>query len=108
MLTGLILALSPQLGKAQADDKDEALIEAAQIWHLEQAISLLNSGAGVNAADSFGGTAPMYAARVGHLEVVKLLLDNRMQGCGEGQQETIRPRFERSIMIDFQGRAWRR
>lgn len=58
-------------GKAE---KNEALVEATLDGDAAKVLSLLESGAAVNAKDSNGRTALMYADRVKGVEVVKVLL----------------------------------
>lgn len=60
--------------KASSVDKDLALINFAMRGNAEQVKSLVAQGADINATDSTGWTALMFAARDGHFEVVKLLL----------------------------------
>lgn len=62
--------------KASSVDKDLALINFAMRGNVEQVKSLVAQGADINATDSTGWTALMFAARDGHFEVVKLLLAN--------------------------------
>jgi ankyrin repeat protein len=55
-------------------DALELMHEAAHGGHMDLLAWLVEHGGGVDARDSGGGTALMYAAKAGHLEVVAWLL----------------------------------
>lgn len=69
----LLLLLLP--GAAFPQDPGEELREAASAGDVAKVKEILDRGADVNAANSYGGTALAFASRRGHVEVVRLLLE---------------------------------
>ncbi len=61
---------------AQADDLDQQLMEVAKIGDLNQVKALIAKGTDVNSKDISGNTPLICAAKFGHSECVKILLDN--------------------------------
>lgn len=55
---------------------DQALRDAASHGAIEGVQDCISRGANLNAADDFGGNALIYAAKNGHTNVVRYLLDN--------------------------------
>jgi hypothetical protein len=70
----LLLALAASSPGLAADDPGEALRSAASAGDLAKVRELLDAGADVNSANSYGGTALAFACDHGHTAVVDLLL----------------------------------
>jgi ankyrin repeat protein len=120
LASGFCLALSMLLAVAPAgvaaQDPGDALRRAASSGDLAKVKELLDTGADINAANSYGGTALSFAADRGHTEVVKLLLErgadvnakDRFYGArpldwaaGDGHAEIVRALLAK----DAQGEA---
>ncbi len=98
----LILAATPAL-YADADDRQESILEAAQAGEARLA-AVISSGISVNTADNDGVTALMEAAEDGSPEVVRLLIKHGanvnvadedgetalMMAADEGRTEVVR------------------
>lgn len=55
-------------------DFERGIWTAAQYGELDRVVKILKSGTAIDARDNFGYTALHYAARNGHVDVCKLLL----------------------------------
>ncbi len=75
LVIGLVLVLIPSPDMARAGDKNRDLIQASMKGDVEKVISLLDSGADINAKDQRGWTALLWAVSRGQMDLVKLLLD---------------------------------
>jgi hypothetical protein len=71
---------------ASAQDPGDELRRAAGAGDVAKVKELLDKGADVNAANSYGGTALAFACDRGHLEVIRLLLD---RGANPNTQDTF-------------------
>ena len=85
LLIGLVLVLVPSPDIAKAGDKNRDLIQASMNGDVEQVISLLGSGADVNARDQRGRTALLCAVSRGQIDLVKLLLDKGADVNAKGE-----------------------
>ena len=84
---GLCLALLLLLPwTASAQNPGDELRRAAGAGDVAKVKELLDKGADVNAANSYGGTALAFACDRGHLEVIRLLLD---RGANPDTQDTF-------------------
>ena len=79
----LVLVLSPNI--ATAGDKNRDLTQAGINDDVEKVISLLDSGAGINARDQRGWTPLLWAVSRGQTKVVKLLLDKGADVNAKGE-----------------------
>jgi hypothetical protein len=70
-----LLACGWLIGDAAASGPQRSLAAAAAAGDLGQVLSLLRSGAPLNARDAQGQTALLRAASAGHLDVVRVLID---------------------------------
>ena len=70
---GLVYVLIASPGIAQANDKNQSLIQAVQEGRLEEVTRLLNSGADANAKDNGGRTVLKAATQAGRQKIVELL-----------------------------------
>ena len=75
-------------------DVDDTLLQAAEMGDLDLLTNLIDNGAKPDTAHQFGETPLMKAARQGHLEVVRQLIDapcdvNRTTGAGRGNYTAL-------------------
>jgi ankyrin repeat protein len=85
LVVGLVLVLIPSPDLASAGDKHQDLILASMKGDVEQATSLLNSGADINAKDQREWTPLLWAVSRGQTKVVKLLLDKGADVNAKGE-----------------------
>jgi ankyrin repeat protein len=85
LVIGLVLVLTPSPDIARADDKNRDLTQASMSGDVEKVISLLGSGADVNAKDQRGWTALLWAVSRGQMDLVKLLLDKGADVNAKGE-----------------------
>lgn len=70
---GLLLVWTFFCSASFAEDRGQALIEAAKEGDLKQVQEILEQGADINAKNNEGNTALAMASFGGHIETVKLL-----------------------------------
>jgi ankyrin repeat protein len=75
LMMGLVLVLVSSPDIVKAGDKNQDLIVASMKGDVEKVISLLDSGADINAKDQRGWTALLWAVSRGQIDVMKLILD---------------------------------
>ncbi len=72
-LLTLLLTLALSMLAFAADD--QTCINAARDGDIATVRAYINKGGNVNALNPYGGTAIMFAARAGHTEIAKLLIE---------------------------------
>ena len=94
----LAAALALLVSLAHASQDAEALFEAARTGDRARVVQLLDSGVDVNAATRYGVTAVGFAASMGHLEIVRLLVER-------GANVNVTDSFYGSRPVDFARRG---
>jgi hypothetical protein len=96
-ISGLFLYAALVVANQPSQDP-EALFEAARTGDRARVVQLLDGGADVNAATRYGVTALGFAASMGHLEIVKLLVER-------GANVNVADSFYGSRPVDFARRG---
>ena len=85
LVIGVVLVLIPSPNIATASDKNRALTQAGINGDVEKVISLLDSGADINARDQREWTPLLWAVSRGQIDLVKLLLDKGADVNAKGE-----------------------